>query len=293
MSIAEAPEPTGSSAFVRQSSGLVKTGTPFRTAAMVIFNNGLGVFMAFFYLTNPGVFPKTNLVLAFVIAGFFATSFNTAYGMLAGAYARSGGEYLYCSRTLNPLLGFLAGTASFWLGIFFTCFVPYLAFQQAVAPALKAYAAQTGAHWALTSATGSPCRGTAFWVTTAFMVGFTVLMSFGLNAYWKLQRAVIVLGGLAMLLVIGVMLFSSHADFVHGVTHYGDVTGFKNGYARTIAAAAANGLPHGHSLNDTLGMLPICLTTFVLAGYMGESCGLRARRSCSPRSAARSSSTSS
>ena len=67
-------------------------------------------------------------------------------------------------------------------------------------------------------------------------------MSFGLNAYWKLQRAVIVLGGLAMLLVIGIMLFSSHADFVHGVNHYGNVTGFKNGYTRTIAAAAANGL---------------------------------------------------
>ena len=66
MSTAEAPSST--SAFVRQSSGLVKTGTPFRTAAMVIFNNGLGVFMAFFYLTNPGVFPKTNLVLALVIA---------------------------------------------------------------------------------------------------------------------------------------------------------------------------------------------------------------------------------
>jgi amino acid transporter len=94
-------------------------------------------------------------------------------------------------------------------------------------------------------------------------------MSFGLNAYWKLQRAVIVLGGLAMLLVIGIMLFSSHADFVHGVNHYGDVTGFKNGYARTLAAATKNGLPHGHSLGDTLGMLPICLTTFVLSGYMG------------------------
>ena len=123
MTIADESAPVGTSAFVRQSSGLVKTGTPFRTAAMVIFNNGLGVFMAFFYLTNPGVFPKTNLVLAFIIAGILATSFNTAYGLLAGAYARSGGEYLYCSRTLNPLLGFIAGTASFWLGIFFTCFV--------------------------------------------------------------------------------------------------------------------------------------------------------------------------
>ena len=51
-----------------------------------------------------------------------------------------------------------------------------------------------------------------------------------------------------MLLIIGIMLFSSHADFVHGVTHYGNVTGFKNGYTKTIAAAAANGLPHGHSL---------------------------------------------
>jgi APA family basic amino acid/polyamine antiporter len=267
MSTTEAP--ASSSAFVRQSSGLVKTGTPFRTAAMVIFNNGLGVFMAFFYLTNPGVFPKTNLVLAFVIAGVFATAFNTAFGMLAGAYARSGGEYLYCSRTLNPVLGFLAGTASFWLGIFFTCFVPYLAFEQAIAPALKAYAAQTGAHWALSTGNWIAAPWHAFWVTTAFMVAFTVLMSFGLNAYWKLQRVVIVLGTIAMLLIIGILLFSSHGAFVHGVNHYGDVTGYKNGYAATIAAAAKAGLPHGHSLNDTLGMLPICLTTFVLAGYMG------------------------
>ncbi len=258
-----------SSAFVRQSSGLVKTGTPFRTAAMVIFNNGLGVFMAFFYVTNPGVFPKTNLVLAFIIAGILATSFNTAYGMLAGAYARSGGEYLYCSRTLNPLLGFVAGVSSFWLGIFFTSFVPYLAFQQAIAPALKAYWAQTGAGWALSVGNWIAVPWHSFWVTTAFMVGFAILMSFGLNAYWKLQRLVIVFGGLAMLLIIAIMLFSSHTDFVHGINHYGNLTGFKNGYAKTIAAAHANGLPHGHSLSDTLGMLPICLTTFVLAGYMG------------------------
>jgi amino acid transporter len=227
------------------------------------------VFMAFFYLTNPGVFPRTNLVLSLVIAGVLATSFNTAFGLLAGAYARSGGEYLYCSRTLNPLLGFIAGTASFWLGIFFTCFVPYLAFQQAIAPALKAYAAQTGAHWALSSGNWIAAPWHSFWITTAFMIGFTVLMSFGLNAYWKLQRVVIVLGGAAMLLVIGVMLFSSHSDFVKGVDHYGNVTGFKNGYARTLAAAAAAHLPHGKTLGDTLGMLPICLTTFVLAGYMG------------------------
>jgi amino acid transporter len=261
---ASAPSP-----FARQSSGLVKTGTPLRTAAMVIFNNGLGVFMAFFYLANPGVFPHTNLVLAFVIAGVLATSFNTLYGLLAGAYARSGGEYLYCSRTLNPLLGFIAGTASFWLGIFFTCFVPYLAFQQAIAPALKAYAAQTGAHWALSAGNWIAVPWHAFWITTAAMAGFTVLMSFGLNAYWKFQRVVIVFGGLAMLLLIGLMLFSSHAAFVHGVNHYGAVHGFKNAYNSTLTAAAAHGLPHGKTLYDTLGMLPICLTTFVLAGYIG------------------------
>ena len=42
MSTVEAPAAAasaGPSPFVRQSSGLVKTGTPFRTAAMVIFND--------------------------------------------------------------------------------------------------------------------------------------------------------------------------------------------------------------------------------------------------------------
>jgi amino acid transporter len=261
--------PAGPAPFARQASGLVKTGTPLRAAAMVIFNNGLGVFMAFFYLTGPGVFPQMNLILGLVICGILATSFNTAYGLLAGAYARSGGEYLYVSRTLNPLLGFISGIASFWLGLFFTCFVPYLAFQQAVAPALKAYAAQTGATWAQSAGDWIAAPWHSFWLATAAMVLFTILMSYGMNAYWQFQRVVIVLGGTAMVLVILLLLFQSHGDFVSGVNRYGDSQGLKDTYASVLATAHSNGLPSGHTLNATLGLIPIVLTTFVLAGYMG------------------------
>jgi amino acid transporter len=266
---AAAPGAAPASPFLRQTSGLVKTGTPFRTFAALVIINGLGVFMAFFYITAPGVFPHTNLVLALVIAGVLATCFNATFGLLAGAYARSGGEYLYCSRTLHPIMGFIAGISSFWLGIYFTAFVPWLAFQQAVAPALKAYAAQTGQHWALSVGTWLANPWNSFWVTTVFMVAFTIQMCYGLNAYWKFQRIVIALGGLAMLLVIGCLLFGSHSSFVHGLNHYGAVNGFKNGYHKTIVTAKSLGLPHGKTLGATLGMLPIALTTFVLAGYMG------------------------
>lgn len=269
MSIAAETPVAGPAPFARQASGLVKTGTPLRTAAMVIFNNGLGVFMAFFYLTGPGVFPHMNLVLGLLICAFLATSFNAVYGLLAGAYARSGGEYLYVSRTLNPLLGFIAGVASFWLGTFFTCFVPYLAFQQAVAPALKAYGAQVGASWATSAGDWIAGPWHSFWLATGAMVLFTILMSFGMNAYWQFQRFVIVLGGLAMVLIIGLMLFRSHGTFITGVNNYGDATGVPNAYRSILTSAQANGVPSGYTLSATLGLLPIVLTTFVLAGYMG------------------------
>lgn len=52
--------------FVRKSSGLVKTGTPFRMFAMNAAYNGLGTYMAFFYFYGAGAFPRGNLLLGVV-----------------------------------------------------------------------------------------------------------------------------------------------------------------------------------------------------------------------------------
>lgn len=235
----------------------------------LIISNGMGVFMAFFYVSNPGYFPKTNLMLALLIAGLFATAFNALFALLAGAFARSGGEYLYTSRTLNPLLGAIAGISSFWFGAFWTCFVPYLALVQAVAPALKAFGAQTSTHWAITAGEWFTVPWHSFWVTTAIMVGATAIVCMGLNVFWQINRVVVILGSIAMVLIIALLAIRSHAAFVQSVNHYGSAIGFKNAYATTLAQAKASGLPHGFTWFATLGMLPIAITTFVLNGYMG------------------------
>lgn len=52
-------------------------------------------------------------MLALLIAGVLATAFTATFGVLAGAYARSGREYFHCSPTLNPVMD--KDARDFWI----------------------------------------------------------------------------------------------------------------------------------------------------------------------------------
>src|SRR5581483_1695468 len=100
-------------AFVRKSSGLIKTGTPWRIFVMSCTDQGVGAFMATFFLYGVGAFPRTNLILALVLTTSCLLCFNLVYAFLAGAYPRSGGEYVFLSRIIHPSVGFIANFGAF------------------------------------------------------------------------------------------------------------------------------------------------------------------------------------
>lgn len=76
---------------------------------------GAGVFTTSGYaladLGTPG-----RVLLAWAVGGGVALLGALSYGALAMRLSESGGEYLFLSRTLHPLLGFLAGWISLWAG---------------------------------------------------------------------------------------------------------------------------------------------------------------------------------
>ncbi len=73
------------------------------------------------------------VILAWFIAGLIALCGALSYGMLVQGITESGGEYLYLSRTIHPLAGFIAGWTSLLAG-----FPGAIAFS---ATALETYAA--------------------------------------------------------------------------------------------------------------------------------------------------------
>lgn len=103
-------------------------------AALVVANMiGTGVFttsgFALADLGSPG-----RVMLAWLVGGLIALLGAVSYGALAARLVESGGEYLFLSRSLHPLAGFLAGWVSLWAG--FTCAIALAAegLQAYVAP---------------------------------------------------------------------------------------------------------------------------------------------------------------
>src|SRR5258708_36243452 len=107
--------------FSRESSGLVRIGSPWRMLLLNVANVGV-VYIMFTYWTFPAVFPQSNLLVAIPIAAALALPFNLLYGMFATIMPRTGSEYVFLSRTFHPAIGFMASFAAamsqaFWVGI--------------------------------------------------------------------------------------------------------------------------------------------------------------------------------
>ena len=92
--------------FVRDATGLVRELSWFDTflCGFGILNVALGLVQAFAYA--PYVFPGSSMAVAFLIAlpgAFFIGLLNALF---TAAMPRSGGDYVWVSRSLSPVVGF-------------------------------------------------------------------------------------------------------------------------------------------------------------------------------------------
>ena len=105
------PAQGSSQIFSRESSGLVRVGSPWRMLLMNVANVGV-VYIMFTYWAFPAIFPQSNLLVAIPIAAALALPFNLLYGMFASIMPRTGSEYVFLSRTFHPAIGFMASFAA-------------------------------------------------------------------------------------------------------------------------------------------------------------------------------------
>src|SRR5439155_19058676 len=172
--------------FSRESSGLVRVGSPWRMLLLNFANVGV-VYIMFTYWAHPAVFPQSNLLIAIPIAAALALPFNLLYGMFASIMPRTGSEYVFLSRTFHPAVGFMASFAaamsqSFWVGI-----GGYWIAQFVLGPMFTSYGAVSGN--TTIAAIGAWARepNTYFMFGTVFIVLMAALNIRGLRAYPQFQ----------------------------------------------------------------------------------------------------------
>ena len=95
-----------SNVFTREATGLVRNISMFDS-----LGTGLSAFALagplVFYFDFMSSFPKDNPLTAIVIASIIVTIQAFAWAMLASAFPRSGGDYVFNTRILHPTIGLM------------------------------------------------------------------------------------------------------------------------------------------------------------------------------------------
>lgn len=246
--------------FTRNATGLVRELSAFDAFNLVfsavLIPVGITEVMGF----APQFWPHANMVVSFLIATPLVACCGLVYLYFTALMPRSGGDYVWVSRTLSPFLGFVVNvTLTFvfltWVAFNFTFMLSI------VLPALGFVA---GIHGRLIDA---PSNGEMMIIATVLTALFASLMVSGVRSvarYMKVTFAVVWIG-MAVWLVL--MLFGSHHTFV---SHWNSSSGTT--YSAILAKAGSLGfhVSGGIKIGATLAAMVYCFqvyTGFQWTGY--------------------------
>src|SRR6266849_6566434 len=241
--------------FTRNATGLVREVSMWDALIMNTLGMNVAVGSVLLLQQAPAIFPGGNMVLA-VIIGTVIMAFTLlwVYSEFSAAMPRSGGDYVFVSRALHPFLGWLLSwSQGIWLIFFWIGFNAWFALVSAVPSAFITIGSVTGGHGWITAANdllakhsflGIHMQWYIFLFGTVLNILFALLLIFGGRVYWRVQKWLFLLAGVAILIMVGLLI--AHGT---GLSASWDSFAAKNGslkYAQVIPAAQAAGF-HGAS----------------------------------------------
>lgn len=249
----------GEISFARKASGLVR-GLNFWDAFGVGFmNQGLTPSIWVMISLGLGVYLGGNLIIATVLSVLLAgIGFPIVWGVLGGSMPRSGGEYIYNSRILHPLIGIgeSFGNAFIWL-MWIYVLAPWMADPGAIM--LSEF---MGWEWLYNPAEETFLGGLSYaWgsfviATVASVLAFT-LVAFGIKIFARAQKVIMTLGLIGTAVIVVVLFMFSKQDFISAWNSMAAEHGSLNYEQFISAAGAAAGttMPTTWNWSDTLGVM--------------------------------------
>jgi amino acid transporter len=265
----------GGQLFVRNATGLVREVSKWDALIMNTLGMNVALGAVFMLLQAPGNFPGGSMLLSIVI-GTVVMAFTLlwVYAEFAAAMPRSGGDYVFVSRALHPIAGWLlAWSQGMWLIFFWIGFNAWACLTFAAPVALTTIGAVTGHQGFITLSDKLVGDHTFLGITTQWWVivvgaaltfGFAALLVYGAQWYWRVQKWLFAIAGLSIVLVAGLLLFRSDDIAQQWNSLVGGNDGLSYDGVVTTATAAGFNPSHSFSLTATILMLP---WVFFVVGY--------------------------
>jgi amino acid transporter len=242
--------PSAAGTFTRQSSGLVRqVGT---TDTFFYGMMQIAVAYVVFIVASWAFYPGSSMELATFIVLFGSIGLGLVYALFSSVYPRSGGEYVFLSRTSHPVVGFVSSfVVTFWQSYYFGVNGAFLALF-GLGPLFGVLGLQLESG-AMTDVGDFFAKDIGIFLTGAVVVLFFALIQFrGLGLYFKFQRwaSVAVLVSLGITLFVLLLTATGAIDFE---SQFNDLAG-AGAYDKVIADASKAGtdLSPGVHLGPTL-----------------------------------------
>ena len=200
----DTPRPT---LFLRNATGLVKAWSTFDAFLYSFWSVNLvtlGLYgMSFVYLI-----PDGQLLGAVLLTGVLVTFLVITYAQLVSVMPRAGGDYAWQSRILGGGVGFVLAITGWWFTLWlWTPIYANILVLQFFAP-LAYTLGWTGVATFFTSQTG------VFLSCLIVLAFVSAVITLGMEGYAKIQRFCFWLGMAGLVVMVGLLLFSSHQAFV-------------------------------------------------------------------------------
>ena len=261
--------------FTRRASGLVRVMSPYSAFAYNILN--IGVIFPWVYITPLALDPGASVWAGILICGAFASLLAVVYAGLASAMPRTGGDYVFQSRTLRPWFGF--ATVAMMIITFFLQWQAlggWLVSVLGVYPLLTGLGVMTGNHtlvdWGAWYLVG-------WGPTIVTMVSSTIAALVLIKSFrWFVQLQWVMWYGFLLSYVLMVILFlttSTSAFAQRYDTASAFVAGGSGAYQAILNNAITNGFTPARTVSilGTILVTPVALTSLGWVGYAQEQAG--------------------
>src|ERR1700722_13483129 len=254
------PPTSSRNLFVRNATGLVRELSAFDAFNLVfsavLIPVGITEVMAF----TPTFWPHANMLVSFLLATPLVATCGLVYLYFTIIMPRSGGDYVWVSRTLNPFLGFFA---NFSLTFVFLTWIAFnFTYMLSVMGPAAAYVA--GIH---SSFITSPSKGEIMIIATILTAIFTAVMVLGVRVVARYMFVAFVVVWVGMIIWLIAMAVGSHGHFVHSWNTTSGTT-----YGAVLAQASHQGFSAAGAIGwgATLFAMIYCFqvyTGFQWTGY--------------------------
>jgi amino acid transporter len=206
----------------------------------------------------PSSFPGASPFWVAVIAGVLTVFPVLLYGMFSRVMPRSGGDYVFMSRTLHPWVGFAANfNITVWFVLAMT-YIAYLISQLGFSAVFATIGAITGNKTFFNMAADVTSKGWSYAIGAIALIGVTALMSLRLRRALAVHIALFAFSLVGVVIAFILLLLHGRSDFVSAVARAG------GSYNGIIAAARETGFAGSDhfDLGNTLLATPLAFLAF-------------------------------